>query len=1215
MKTVPRSLQIHSNGRMRSLVLPDGSGGLFRDWVALTRFSEASPQASGPHIYLREGGRWGLASDSNVFTDLSRSAEIAVLADADVEVRKITLTNQSQHTRHIELTSYTEISLNHPMGDAGHPAFSKLFVQTSLAANERVLIARRRPRGLNENWPWMAQSLIADSTEISWETNRASFIGRGRSPLDPAAMDLTGPLSGNTGNVLDPVMAWRCSMAFTPGESKTLYWITAAADDEKSVLETIRTCTCADTLNLIEFKTPTAELHERLAAEMLLGRQNREVPNSPAGAEILHRFPRSNDELHVVATAAWSSPGTQAFVNALPIWRSQGLQVKLHLMGTDVPEVLPEAVDQVDPTTFSPAEMEWYLASAQWVVGEELNRSASSEIPPRVPADPLPPDEVADAGEPLLHFNGHGGFSADGREYVIPLSLEAGRLKLPPMPWVNVLANPNFGCIISERGAGYSWARNSQANRLTPWSNDPIRDPHGEAIYLVDEDSKQCWSPLPGPCAPQCSFVVRHGFGRSRFISKLHEISQCVECIVPPSDPVKLLRLRLTNHGAQTRKLRFATYHALVLGSAPDRHHASLAWTSNSGIQHAFNPRAGDFSGGRVFSVVTAHGASLEAETSFHSSQAFLGNGGIAAPSALLDDQAADCPRGFGRDACFARSFQFELPPSAELEICVIFGEAMSEAEENRLIAHYTQASAMQDASTASSEFWEGMLNHVRVQTPLPEVDLMVNGWLLYQNLACRIWGRSAFYQSGGAYGFRDQLQDSGALAAIHPQCMRDQILLHAAQQFPEGDVTHWWHPEPMNRGMRTKFSDDLLWLPYLTDHYVQVTGDHSVFEEIRPFIEGPLLGPDEDEEYMKPEISHRSASVFEHCCLAIDRSLTQGEHGLPLIGIGDWNDGMSRIGREGRGESVWMGFFLFTILNRWIPLCEKRGEAMRAEVYTAYREALLAAINDAGWDGEWYRRAYYDDGTPLGTHTDDECRIDALAQAWAVISKAAPPERVEKSLDALQRELIDEDHGIIRLLHPPFVNTPHDPGYIKGYVAGVRENGGQYTHAACWVIRAMAEAGRRDDAARLLQRLSPVWQSRNPDAVQIYQVEPYVVAADIYGAAPHIGRGGWTWYTGSAGWMFRVALESVLGFRVENGKSLVLDPKVPDSWPGFSIDFKTISGQTNYHIKVSIPEGKAAQVIHILLDGRALPPENGVARWPMLDDGKDHELHITLGA
>lgn len=1205
--------QIHTNGKMRSLVTAGGQGGLFYDWVALTRFSEASPYDCGPMIYF---------SDS---AHLTHAVEVGIAPGLDVEIRKITVTNHAAVAREIELTTYAEIALNHPLGDAGHPAFSKLFVQTSVTGNSPILLARRRPRGLNENWPWMAQTLVSNSQKLSWETNRATFLGRGRTTQDPAAMDHTGALSCETGNVLDPVMAWRCKLNLAPNESQPVWLLTAAATDEASVSSLIEKCVtdgvvapffdkaeAAAAARLVDFHiTPTAAArYDKMSEQMLFGRKDRQVPTSLAGSGVVHRFPLSWEEIRVIATASLSSPGTKDLIAALPYWYALGLQVRLFVMEGGWKEPIPEKVILTDPASFSSEELEWWLASAQLVVDAEILEPASSELSPP-PVSKITESNASPVSiEPLQHFNGHGGFSADGREYVIPLPLDGGRLHLPPMPWVNVLANPDFGCIVSERGAGYTWSRNSQANRLTPWSNDPICDPHGEAFYLRDEESGNLWSPLPGPCPPQSAFVVRHGFGRTRFISNMASLSQTVEFLVPPEDPIKLVSIRLKNDTSKARKLVFSTYQRLLLCSSPDRHHATLAWTDAGGVQHAVNPRAGDFDGGRVFSFIAVHGTD-STEAANNSSAAFLGDGGAASPSALTGTWKSAC--GFGRDACFSRKISLVLAPGAEVEILVGVGEAMSEEEEMRLVTRYKQADAIQ--ATGTDAFWEKMLGGIKIKTPLPEVDLMVNGWLLYQNLACRIWGRSAFYQSGGAYGFRDQLQDSGALAALHPELMRSQILLHAAQQFPEGDVTHWWHPEPMGRGMRTKFADDLLWLPYLTDHYLQVTGDSDVLDEKRPFIEGPLLAAGEDEEYMRPEISAKQASVFEHCCLAIDKSLTKGAHGLPLMGIGDWNDGMSRIGREGKGESVWMGFFLFTILNRWIPLCETRGEAERVRKFTLYRDELLLAINDAGWDGEWYRRAYYDDGTPLGTHTDDECRIDALAQAWAVISKAAPEERVVKSLDSLERELVDTNFDIIRLLDPPFVNTPHDPGYIKGYVAGVRENGGQYTHAACWVIRAMAEAGRREEAARLLQHLSPIWHSRDAAAVALYQVEPYVVAADIYGAAPHIGRGGWTWYTGSAGWMFRVAVESVLGLRVENGDTLVLDPRVPDGWPGFSIDFRTPSGRTLYRIEVGVRDRNADGVTSLTVDGQSIGLENRIGRWPMLDDGGEHAVIASLGA
>jgi cellobiose phosphorylase len=1207
MKT--NRFQIHTNGRLRSLVLPDGSGGLSYDWVSLTRFSEAAPEVCGPTIYLR-----GPA-------DVSHTLETGVAPSQDVEIRKITVTNRAPENREIELTTYAEISLNHPLGDAGHPAFSKLFVQTS-EVDGHILLARRRPRGMNENWPWMAQTLISDGQELSWETNRATFLGRGRSISAPAAIEKAGPLSCQTGNVLDPVMAWRTKLALAPHESKTVWLITAAAADEATVTDLIRqTRLPGAAVELLEeadaaaversgnlgIAPADAVRYDHLAATLLLGRKDRAVPESLAGSAVVHRFPLSWEEIRIIATGGLESAGTRDLIAALPYWRALGLQVRLFVMDTPRNETLPEGVILTDSNSFTDEELVWWFASAQLVAGEEIITS----VPTGTTVVPKPESnataQTADAGEVLRHFNGYGGFSPDGREYVIPMALENGRLHLPPMPWVNVLANPNFGCFVTERGAGYTWSRNSQANRITPWSNDPIRDPHGEAFYL--EEGGNIWSPLPGPCEPSSAFVVRHGFGRTHFISKHVGLSQDVEFLVPPEDAIKLVSVRLRNESGAAKDLKFSSYHKLLLGSSPDRHHATLAWADTEGVQHAENPRAGDFAGGRVFSFSALHGADALAEDFNQSSAAFTGDGSLAAPDSRWQNA-----RGFGRDACFARRISFRLPAGAEVEILIALGEVMEEAEEKRLIDKYRRIGAMASVREETAAHWNGLLGGVSIRTPLPEVDLMVNGWLIYQNLACRIWGRSAFYQSGGAYGFRDQLQDSGALAASHPELMRSQILLHAAQQFPEGDVTHWWHPEPMGSGMRTKFADDLLWLPYLTDHYLQATGDDGVLEELTPFIEGPLLKDGEDEEYMKPVISEHTASVFEHCCLAIDKSLTKGAHGLPLMGIGDWNDGMSRIGREGKGESVWMGFFLYTILNRWIPLCERRGETARVKNYTLYRDELLVAINDAGWDGEWYRRAYYDDGTPLGTHTDDECRIDALAQAWAVISKAAPPDRVEKSLDSLERELVDPEYDIIRLLDPPFVNTPHDPGYIKGYVAGVRENGGQYTHAACWVIRAMAEAGRRDEAAELLRRLSPVWHSRNATAVARYQVEPYVVAADIYGADPHQGRGGWTWYTGSAGWFFRVTVESVLGLRLENGDTLVLDPRVPDGWPGFAISYRTVSGKTTYQIEVAIPDGDASAVASVEIDGLLVKPTNGIAKWPVLDDGSTHVVRVMMG-
>jgi len=1206
MKPEADSFQIHTNGRLRSIVLPNGNGGLYHDWVAITRWSEAVPGVSGPAVYLRDGAIWNQIGAGYDQDGIQAGIQIRIARNEDIEIRRITLSNTTEETRTIELTTYAEISLNHPMGDAGHPAFSKLFVQTESV--DGMLLARRRPRGANENWPWVAQALRGDYIDCSWETNRATFIGRGRNAADPQAMDLADDLGLEAGNVLDPVMAWRCRVPLAPGETKTLWLLTAVGPDKAQVTDILVNADAEDL-----FLSAPADANARydaLAATMLLGRKDRVVPESIAGSGVVHRFPLSPEEIRVIATAGMDSPAARELLDALPYWRSRGLQVKLFIIVDELPVngVAADAV-VVKKSDFTADEWEWWLASAQLVIGDEIADAQAPVVAPAPCVTVQRKDVPAYLEEELSFFNGQGGFRKDGREYVILLPLKNGRLQRPPMPWCNVLANQRLGCTVTDNGAGYTWARNSQANRLTQWSNDPMRDPNNEAFYLRDEVTGEVWSPLPGPGVARTSFIVRHGFGYSLFLSKMGDLAQEVEFLVPPEDAVKLVAVRLRNKGAGTRRLSFAALHQLILASSPDRHHATLAWTDGEGVQHARNPRAGDFAGGQVFAFSYVTGADVLAEVHSNSLQAFLGQGTMESP-----EMKGEGARGYGRDACFGSRTSFELAAGEEVELVVAFGEALSESETDGWIEKYRQPGAMAKARAETDAHWQEVLGHVQIQTPLPEVDVLMNGWLVYQNLACRIWGRSAFYQSGGAYGFRDQLQDAAAFAVVNPEILRQQILLHAAQQFPEGDVTHWWHPAPMGTGMRTKFSDDLLWLPWLTEHYLRTTGDYGILDEERPFIQGPELTAHEDEEYMKPSISAEHVSVFEHCCRSMDRSLTKGIHGLPLMGIGDWNDGMSRIGREGKGESVWMGFFLYEILKSWIPLCEARGESKRAERYAIYRNELLEAINTAGWDGEWYRRAYYDDGTPLGTHTDEECRIDALAQAWAVISKAAPAARAEQALDALERELIDESVGIVRLLHPPFVNTPHDPGYIKGYVAGVRENGGQYTHAACWVVRAMAEAGRRDQAARILKHLTPVWQARDETSVARYQVEPYAIAADIYGAAPHVGRGGWTWYTGSAGWMFRVTLESLLGLRVENGDMLVLDPRMPNDWPGFTIHYRTPSGRTLYQIEVKNPHFRAERIIHLEVNGVPTGVETGIGYWPLLDDGRVYQVTAVMG-
>jgi N,N'-diacetylchitobiose phosphorylase len=824
---------------------------------------------------------------------------------------------------------------------------------------------------------------------------------------------------------------------------------------------------------------------------------------------------------------------------------------------------------------------------------------------------------VPPAQTPRRFDNGYGGFSPDGSEYCIRLARSTdGVLPRPPLPWCNVVANEYGGFLISESGAGSTWSRNSREHRLTPWYNDPVTDPYGEALYLRDEDRRRFWSPLPGPVA-NGAYTVRHGFGYTVFQHDSEEIAQETLLFVPREQPVKIVRLRLTNRSTGRRRLSLFWYCRLTLGGLPDEAAASIvtAYDEAALALLARNPEAGAFADGIAFAAPVV----ARAETMHYSGDraSFLGPyGALERPRAIMHAALLNHRVGAGLDPCFAWQVMGELEPETTTEYAFLLGEVTETETLADLLRHYRRPGAIDRALDEVGAFWRETVSAVQVRTPAPEIDVLVNGWLPYQTLSCRLWARSAFYQSGGAYGFRDQLQDAAALIHLQPELTRRQILLHAAHQFEEGDVLHWWHPTPLEYGIRTRFCDDLLWLPYVTASYIATTGDRQILEEAIGFIRARHLEAGEDEALLVPEAAGSTADLYEHCCRVLDRSLTAGAHGLPLMGSGDWNDGMNRVGREGRGESVWLGFFLYTILRDWLPLCERRGDTARATRYRAYGVRLLEALNNAGWDGAWYRRAYDDDGTPLGSARSDECRIDALAQAWAVLSGAAPPERARAAMAAVENALIDSQAGIIRLLTPPFDRTPLDPGYIKGYVRGVRENGGQYTHAALWVIQAMAELRWRDRAAALLRMLTPIAHSRDAARTAVYQLEPYVVAADIYGEPPYVGRGGWSWYTGSAGWMYRVAVESILGLRLLHGDTLLLKPCIPDSWPGFTVHYRLPDRATRYEITAVNPDACAEAVVGLEMPeaGARGVVEAGAARLPLRRDGAQHRVRVVLG-
>ena len=1255
-----------SNGRYHVVISAAGGGQSRCNGLALNRWSgDRVEDDQGYFFYLRDldtGRFWSsslqpVRDPGAICRAEYRPARVSLVCDHeriearldvtvspgdDLEIRRIRVRNRSATTRRLEVTSYLEVVLNHPAAHAAHPASSKLFVQTERVPERAGLLARRRPRANEESWPWMLHALVG-AGDLQWETDRLRFVGRGRTLRRPAALVARTPRTGTLGSVLDPILSLRTTVELAAGAETELSFLAGMAADRPAALGMLehylgqpaieRAFAAAEAAERalwtrLEMSEEHADRFQMLAGALsyahpgLRASTQRPAPDLDVNAT-LGRYGIPRDRHLVIATCAWDRPQLAELLKARRYWEAKGLPTTLvvapeHASGAGRPPGLDDGVFTLPPAALPAAERRTLLAAAHLVVDDSLPRvevaGAAHEAVPTIGVTSGDADAGTDpAREGLQFFNGYGGFSQDGSEYVVRLSMGRDEPGRPPLPWINVVANERCGFLVSESGAGYTWSRNSQANRLTPWFNDPVTDPHGEAFYIRDEETGAFWSPLPGPAPAPCVYEVRHGFGYSRFLCTNAGLEHETTLFVPETDPVRIVRLRLTNRDAGHRRLSLVSYHRLVLGSVPDAASAVVtAHDAEHDVLQARNPQANEFRGGIAFSAVVT-GAEVEARRFTCDRAYFIGrNRSLCDPAALRPGVDLNDRCGAGLDPCFAQQLRVTLAPGQSAEFAFLLGECAGDEALRDPVARYRQPGAVPRALEQVQHQWRALLSAISVETPVPAIDVMLNGWLVYQNLTCRIWARSAFYQSGGAYGYRDQLQDAAALVHHRPGLTRAQILLHARHQLVEGDVLHWWHPEPIERGLRTRFSDDLLWLPYVTSHYVRTTGDFGVLEEAAPFLTARALEPGEDEAYLAPEIADESADVYEHCCRALDRSLTRGAHGLPLMGTGDWNDGMNRVGREGRGESVWLGFFLVHVIDRFLPFCARRGDGARVARYSARRAELMTALNDAGWDGAWYRRAYYDDGTPLGSKDGDECRIDALAQAWAIISHVAPPERAAQALEAVETMLVSERHALVRLLTPPFVRTPHDPGYIKGYVAGVRENGGQYTHAACWLIRAVAELGRNNRAAKLLEMLIPVSHALTPEAVDRYKLEPYVVAADVYGEPPHEGRGGWSWYTGSAGWMFRVALESILGFRVENGDTIVVRPCVPDAWPGYRITYRTGTG-TVYEIGVKNPLGRAARVAAVELDGRSVECPHGQARIPLSTDGRTHRVSVVL--
>ena len=1226
-----------------------------RVWSA--GFQPCAVQPSTYQVSFTEDRAEIIRSDGDIVTTL----EVQVSSEEDAEVRRVSISNATGSPRDIEITSYMELVLGSQAADVAHPVFSKMFVRTEFLPRQGVLLANRRRRAPDEPELWCSHHAVVEGVTTAppeFETDRMRFIGRGRELRAPLAMLGGRKLSGSVGTVLDAVFALRyCVCVPAGGTARIAFWTCVAqgrsqvlelADKHRDFAAHMRAATLAWTQAQVQLRhfgidASQASLFQQLAGRILFAdaaarsspdtiRQGASGPQPLWSQGISGDLPivliriEETDDLPVVrqllqAHEYWGIKRLSVdlvILNERAASYVQDLQIALESMvrvsqgrpriaGTDTRgKVFVLRGDLITPETRGAllAVARVVLPARRGSLADQVERLHPTPVAPhRLPRRaPMPalglPGLDSDSARGLEFFNGIGGFAAHGREYTINAAQPT------PAPWINVISNRGFGFHVSSEGASFTWARNSRENALTPWSNDPVTDRPGEAIYLRDEESGELWSPTPAPIRSEnAHYSCTHGFGYTRFLQRSHGVSLELTLMVAGDEPARICRLRVRNESTRERNLSVTAYQEWVLGTsrAGSAPHVITERDTETGVLLARNAWNHAFPGVAFLDLGRAQEWTCDRRE-------FLGrHGSLDAPAALVSGAKFSGRTGAALDPCGALRCRFALAPGAATEFTLISGQA-EDADAVRKLIMRTRNTDIEALLESTRAQWRDLTDHVQVQTPDRAFDIMMNGWLLYQTLACRTWARAAFYQASGAYGFRDQLQDAMALAVARPELLREQILRAAGRQFPEGDVQHWWLPHS-GQGVRTRISDDRVWLSYVTAHYIQLTGDHGILDVEVPFIEGPPLPRDRHDAFFEPTPGSQTASLFEHCRRGIEGALDMGSHGLPLMGTGDWNDGMNRVGEHGRGESVWLGWFLHATLIAFAPLARDRSKLALAGEWLEAASRLRSALEQHAWDGEWYRRGFFDDGTPLGSASSDECRIDAIAQSWSVISGAANPARAARAMESLEAQLLKREPPLALLFTPPFEKSLQEPGYVKAYPRGIRENGGQYTHAAVWTLIALTLQGKADRAMEVFSMLNPIRRSMTRADAQRYKVEPYAVAADVYSEAPHDGRGGWTWYTGSAGWLYRAGLEWILGFRLR-ANQLVLAPCVPAEWPGFTIHYRHRG--TPYVITVERQPGPNA-LVQLTVDGHLLKPGRNVV--DLVADGASHTVLVTWRA
>jgi cyclic beta-1,2-glucan synthetase len=1194
-------------------------------------------------IYLRRDG------------DIETKTEVLAASGENAEIRRISITNKGEKTCNIEVTSYSEIVLATQDADEYHPAFSNLFIETEYNKDLNCLVGSRRPKSKLDKSTWIGHSAVLEGSsagELQYETDRMKWIGRGRNLKNSLAMLSGKPLSNTTGPVLDPVMSLRLKVSIEPGKTAKISFITTVAESNEYLLSKIEKYSSSDRIegafNLaqvrsslemkyLNMKEEEEYLYQNLLSDILFvsplrDKNQKQIMENIKGQSSLWRYSISgdlpiilvvlnkNNQMRLLTELlkvqeychlldiivdlvilneeeyAYDSPLNQLISDIVLSSQTHDYSSrKQHVFVLDRSKVLEEDI----PLLYAVSRL--VFKGDEGNIRDQLKREKNRLLPELMDFDAVAnstkENNVDDPELPsLIYFNDLGGFNEKGDEYIIKLDNE----KVTPAPWINVITNDKFGFLVSESGSGYTWSENSRENKLTPWSNDPVCDPPGELLYIRDEETGSVWSPTPSPIREKEPYIIHHGFGYSRFEHNSHEIRQSLNQFVPIDESVKLSLLSLMNSSDKKKKLKVTYYIKPVLGVIRKNTilHIRTKLDDSGGILLE-NPYNEDFRGEICFVD-----ASIKERTVTNDGKEFFGSGNTVFPDSLKRKELSG-NMDMVTDPCGAIQVEVVLEPNEKREIVFQLGVGKDSMEIQNLMEKYRSVENARLALTKVREFWVEKLQTVQISTPAKSMDLMLNGWLQYQLIASRLWARAGFYQAGGAFGFRDQLQDCLSIASIWPEAARSQILLHGKHQYVEGDVQHWWH-EPSNKGVRTRFSDDRLWLPYVTAEYIRITGDSSILYEELPFLIEDVLKENEDDRYGNPRVSEETATLYEHCLRAIEVSLKFGKHGLPLMGSGDWNDGMNEVGNRGSGESVWLGWFLISVLNVFAPICKQMGDNHLEEKYIGTMRNISGAIEKDAWDGKWYRRAYFDNGMALGSDQNNDCKIDSISQSWAVISGQGQPGRAKEAMNSMENYLISREDGLMKLLTPPFDKGKEEPGYIKGYVPGTRENGGQYTHAAAWAIMAFAKLGNGNKALDLFELLNPVNLTNNYREYSRYKVEPYVMAADVYSIYPHIGRGGWSWYTGAAGWMHRAGLESILGFQ-KNGDTIVIDPCIPSHWKEYEISYRYKS--SNYHIIIKNPKCKTKGVVQLSVDGITL--EGNVL--PLKDDWTLHQVEVIL--